>query len=870
MLPQVSGQAMLPLCASSAMSQYSVPAFQLSLPLLPRSSSKLPFSFCFPPLNPSSPPSSTPPPAVISLPLDTDLENPNRSVAVRSRLSQLCKEGQTEFARRLFDALPRPIPTILWNALLIGYVCNSMPDDALRLYHLMNSTSKACSDHYTYSSVLKACADSRRLRLGQSIHCRILRRSPTRPTNRVLNNSLLNMYASALDPHHVFVVDAVRLLFDRMPKRNVVSWNTLIGWYVRSRRPAVALEQFRRMIETGIRPSPVSFVNVFPAAASIGSMEGFNYWPDLLYGMLIKFGSEYVANVFVVSSAIFMYSERSDVQSAWRIFDCAAEKNIQVWNTMIGCYVQNACYQEALALFLQVLESVEVVADDVTFLASLMAISGLQENALGQQVHAYLIKENTTKPLSLILNNALMVMYSRCDDVISALDVFCLMSERDIVSWNTMVSAFVQKGRNFEGLRLVYEMHKAGLTADSVTVTALLSAASNLGSLSVGKETHGYLIRHGIAFEGMLSYLIDMYAKSGCVETAGRIFEGDEFDERDQVTWNAMIAGYMHNKNLDRAVSLFCKMLGGNCFPNHVTISLILPACDPIEGIQTGKQIHGFAIRQDLDDNVFVGTALVDMYSKCGGITFADKVFNFMKEKNRVTYTTMLSGFGQHGLGERALSLFKNMQSLDIKPDALTFVALISACSYSGLIDEGLAVFESMEEYGIVATTEHYCCVVDLLGRAGRVEKAYEFVRDLGDSGNHVGIWGSLLAACKLHGKYELGKLVSRRLFDMENENENGIAGYHVLMSNVYAAEGRWDGVHRVRQEMKGKGLIKEPGSSWIEVRDASHRFMSRDKNHPESDQIHAMLDRLALDMRSSVDKHDSSDLTYEISDLDL
>ncbi|KAH0456669.1 hypothetical protein IEQ34_014576 [Dendrobium chrysotoxum] len=282
-------------------------------------------------------------------------------------------------------------------------------------------------------------------------------------------------------------------------------------------------------------------------------------------------------------------------------------------------------------------------------------------------------------------------------------------------------------------------------------------------------------------------------------------------------------------------------MLGGNCLPNHVTISLILPACDPIEGIQAGKQIHGFAIRQHLDNNVFVGTALVDMYSKCGGITFADKVFNFMKEKNRVTYTTMLSGFGQHGLGERALSLFKSMQSLGIKPDALTFVALISACSYSGLIDEGLAVFESMEEFGVVATTEHYCCVVDLLGRAGRVEKAYEFVRDLGDSGNHVGIWGSLLAAC-----------------------------YHVLMSNVYAAEGRWDGVHRVRQEMKGKGLIKEPGSSWIEVRDASHRFMSRDKNHPESDQIHAMLDGLALDMRSSVDKHDSSDLTYEISDLDL
>ncbi|XP_020576082.1 pentatricopeptide repeat-containing protein At3g22150, chloroplastic [Phalaenopsis equestris] len=849
------------------MTQYWVQAIRLPPPLHPHSCSKPLFSVGFPPRNSSSPPSLTPPAAELSRPLDPDLENPNRSGrsnALRSRLSQLCKEGRIELARRLFDALPRPIPTILWNAILIGYVCNSYPDDALRLYQLMNSDSDARSDHYTYSSVLKACADSRRLRLGQSLHCRILRCSPTTPTNRVLNNSLLNMYASALDTHHLLVVDAVRLLFDRMPKKNVVSWNTLIGWYVRSGRPAIALDQFRRMVEAGIRPSPVSFVNVFPATVSAASVKGSNYWPDLLFGMLIKFGIDYVANVFVLSSAIFIYSERSDIQSARLIFDCAVEKNVQVWNTMIGGYVQNACYEEALALFLQVLESDEVVADDVTFLASLMAISQLQDDGLGRQVHAYLIKENS-KALPLILNNALMVMYSRCDDVKSAFDVFGLMLERDIVSWNTMISAFVQKDLNFEGLRLVHEMHKAGLIADSVTVTALLSAASNLGSLSVGKETHGYLIRQGIEFEGMLSYLIDMYAKSGCVETAGRIFDANDCDERDQVTWNAMIAGYMHNENLDRALSLFRNMLGRNCLPNHVTISLILPACDPIEGIQAGKQIHGFAIRQHLDTNVFVGTAIIDMYSKCGGIISADKVFNFMKEKNRVTYTTMLSGFGQHGLGERALSLFEDMQSLGIKPDAVTFVAIISACSYSGLIDEGLAVFESMEAFGIVATTEHYCCVVDLLGRAGRVEKAYEFVRYLGESGNQVGIWGSLLAACKLHGKYELGKLVSRRLFDMENQNENGSAGYHVLMSNVYAEEGRWDGVRRLRQEMKGRGLMKEPGSSWIEVRDASHRFMSRDKDHPESDRIHAMLDGLASDMRSSAEKNDGFTLTYDL-----
>lgn len=757
--------------------------------------------------------------------------------------------------------------------MLIGYICNSMPDDALRLYHLMNHSScfpgsSIRSDHYTYSSALKACADSRRLLLGRSIHCRILRLSPAPPTNRVLNNSLLSMYASALDPCRASAVDHVRLLFDVMRKRNVVSWNTLIGWYVRSKRPGVAVDQFRQMLEAGTRPSAISFVNVFPAAASVGTGDGL---PDVLYGMLIKFGGDAIANVFVVSSAIFMYSETSDIRSARRVFDFSVEKNIEVWNTMIGGYVQNGRHEEALSLFLQVLQSDgnEIVADDVTFLASLMAASQLQDGGLGRQIHAYLIK-GSSEPLPLIISNALMVMYSRCDDVESALDVFYLMPEKDNVSWNTMISAFVQKDLNDEALLLVYEMQKEEISVDSVAVTALLSAASNLGCLRAGKETHGYLIRHEIEFEGMFSYLIDMYSKSGSVETARRIFDGDECEDgRDQVTWNAMIAGYMHSENLDGAVSLFRQLLARGNSPNHITVSLFLPACDPVGGILAGKQIHGFAVRQNLDSNVFVGTALVDMYSKCGGINYAEKVFDYMKEKNRVTYTTMISGLGQHGHGEKALLLFKEMQCLGIPPDAITFVGLISACSYSALVNEGLAVYESMKIFGVSATPEHYCCVVDLLGRAGRVEEAYNFVRDLGEKADHAGVWGALLSACKLHGKYELGKAVSRTLFDMENQNGNGGAGYRVLASNLHAAEGRWDGVHEMRKEMKARGLVKEPGSSWIEVRDGSHRFVSRDRIHPESDRINAMIQGLVLGMRSLDDIIDKSFAAHEEDNID-
>uniref|UniRef100_A0A6V7QX48 Pentatricopeptide repeat-containing protein n=1 Tax=Ananas comosus var. bracteatus TaxID=296719 RepID=A0A6V7QX48_ANACO len=372
---------------------------------------------------------------------------------------------------------------------------------------------------------------------------------------------------------------------------------------------------------------------------------------------------------------------------------------------MINGHVQNGQYVEAIDLFLQILGSEAVNADGVTFLSSLMAISQLQDVKLGQQVHAYLIKDNLSA-VPLIVRNALIVMYSRCGRVQSAFDLFCQMPKRDIVSWNTMITCFVQN--------------------------ALLSAASNLSSIRIGKETHGYLLRHGIQFEGMESYLVDMYAKSGCVETARQLFDGNSPPNRDQVTWNAMIAGYTQSGQTEQAITVFRAMLEEGWEPNAVTLSPLLSACDPVGGIQAGKQIHGFAIRHYLDDNVFVGTALVDMYSKCGDIFAAERVFEGMPVKNTVTYTTMLSALGQHGLGARALSLFHTMEKLGTKPDAVTFVAVISACSYSGLVDDGLAVYYSMEKFGIAATPEHHCCVVDLMGRAGRVEEAYEFVNSLG------------------------------------------------------------------------------------------------------------------------------------------
>uniref|UniRef100_A0ACD5UVE5 Uncharacterized protein n=1 Tax=Avena sativa TaxID=4498 RepID=A0ACD5UVE5_AVESA len=760
----------------------------------------------------------------------------SRTQLAATQVKKLCKQGRLEHARRLLlDALPRPPPTLLCNVLLIAYVAGALPDHALRLYALLNHAARppSRSDHYTYSCALTACARSRRLRLGRSVHAHLLRRARSLPDTAVLRNSLLNLYTSCARYRHGGV-DVVRRLFDAMPnsKRNVVSWNTLFGWYVKTGRPAEALEMFVRMLEDGVRPTPVSFVNVFPAAGS-----GDPSWPFLLYGLLIKHGVEYVNDLFVVSSAIAMFSEIGDVQSARMVFDRAAKKNIEVWNTMITGYGQNGWVSEAMDLFIQILGSKEVPPDVVTFLSAITAASQSQDGRLGQQLHCYLMKGMRSE-LPVILGNALVVMYSRCGNVQTAFELFDRLPEKDIVSWNTMVTAFVQNDFDLEGLLLVYQMQKSGFIPDTVTLTAVLSAASNTGDLQIGKQSHGYLIRHGIEDEGLESYLIDMYSKSGHIDIARKVFDAHG-DDRDEVTWNAMIAGYTQSGQPEQAVLAFRAMIQAGVEPTSVTLASVLPACDPVGGgVCAGKQIHSFALRHSLDTNVFVGTALVDMYSKCGEISAAEDVFGSMAEKSTVTYTTMISGLGQHGFGERALSLFYSMRDKGLKPDAVTFLAAMSACNYSGLVDEGLSLYRSMETFGLLATPQHHCCIVDLLAKGGRVDEAYDFLESLGEDGNFIAIWGSLLASCKAQGKMELAAWATEKVLNIEKQY--GHAGYNVLLSQLFAAEGNWSSADSLRKEMRLRRLTKKAGSSWIEVQSATLQDnpMERNQNNPENEHI--------------------------------
>ncbi|KAL5126127.1 Pentatricopeptide repeat-containing protein, chloroplastic [Glycine soja] len=735
-------------------------------------------------------------------PVPVEGGKPSRGISIRSRLSKLCQEGQPHLARHLLDTLPRA-STAVWNTVIIGFICNHMPLEALQLYAEMKSTPCTPSDCYTFSSTLKACSLTQNLMTGKALHSHLLR---SQSNSRIVYNSLLNMYSSCLPPQSQH--DYVLKVFAVMRKRNVVAWNTLISWFVKTHRHLHALRAFATLIKTSITPSPVTFVNVFPAV------------PDpktalMFYALLLKFGADYVNDVFAVSSAIVLFSDLGCLDHARMVFDRCSNKNTEVWNTMIGGYVQNNCPLQGVDVFVRALESEEAVCDEVTFLSVISAVSQLQQIKLAHQLHAFVLKNLAATPV--IVVNAIMVMYSRCNFVDTSFKVFDNMSQRDAVSWNTIISSFVQNGLDEEALMLVCEMQKQKFPIDSVTMTALLSAASNMRSSYIGRQTHAYLIRHGIQFEGMESYLIDMYAKSRLIRTSELLFQQNCPSDRDLATWNAMIAGYTQNELSDKAILILREALVHKVIPNAVTLASILPACSSMGSTTFARQLHGFAIRHFLDENVFVGTALVDTYSKSGAISYAEN-----NTREEFCYI-------HHNDNE-----------------------LWSAWNgYSGLVEEGLHIFEYMDElHKIKPSIEHYCCVADMLGRVGRVVEAYEFVQRLGEDGNAIEIWGSILGACRNHGYFELGKFIAEKLLNMETEKR--IAGYHVLISNIYAEEGEWEKVDRVRNQMKEKGLQKEMGCSWVEIAGHVNFFVSRDEKHPQSGEIYYILDKLTMGMKDA------------------
>eukprot|EP01018_Ginkgo_biloba_P001343 Gb_25869 [translate_table: standard] len=738
------------------------------------------------------------------------------------------KYGNLLDARRVFDHMPER-DVISWTVIIAAYPKLGYSEESLALFHQMQRTGIQ-PNRFTFASVLPSCANLEALERGMEIHNHIVRSGFQ--CDLSVGNALVDMYAKCRS------IETARIVFDKMPQRDVVSWNTLLAGYLHNRQVHEGLKLFVKMPERNV----VSW-NVMIAGYA---QNGHPYEAMKLFEKMTEW------NVISWNSMIAGYAQNGYVDEALKLFQKMPERNVVSWNALIAGYAQNGYYEEALELFKR-MQLVNMKPNSKTFVSVLPACAGLTDLEQGNAIHEEVIRIGCQSDVS--VGNALVDMYAKCGVTKNARHVFDEMTRRDTVSWNAMIAGYAQNGNIDEALRLFQkmpspnvvswtamiagcaqngfskealrvfrQMQLVGVKPNAKTFASVLPACSNLATLDQGKEIHEEIIINEIQSDVFVgSALVDMYAKCERIESARYLF--DKMSERNVVSWNAMIAGYAQSGQGEEALKLFRQMHLAGVKTNSKTYTSVLSACASLTALEQGKEIHGEIIRSGIQSELFAGSALVDMYAKCGSIENARYVFDKLHRRDLVSWNAMIAGYAMHGCGKEALNIFEQMQHYATDPDHVTLVGVLSACCHAGLVDEGRQYFDCMDQYyHITPAMEHYGCIVDLLGRAGHLDEAQDFINKMPIKPDAT-TWGCLLGACKIHKNLELGERVAEYLFELDPKN----AASYVLLSSIYAEAGRWDDIENVRKMMRDSQVKKKPGCSWIEINKQVHVFLAGD-----------------------------------------
>ncbi|KAF8405479.1 hypothetical protein HHK36_010385 [Tetracentron sinense] len=471
--------------------------------------------------------------------------------------------------------------------------------------------------------------------------------------------------------------------------------------------------------------------------------------------------------------------------------------------------------------------------------ALLCAISACSSISNCRFIHARAIK--SVKYSHGFIGDRLVAAYVKFGCMDDARRLFVEMPDKDLVSWNSMISLHSRRGDVSESLNVFCVMRsEMGMKANEVTLISILPACADMRALNEGKYIHGYAVKSGIASETkVVNSLINMYGKCGSVDAAWQLFEAMQV--KNLVSWNSIVSIYTQSGFADEGISLFNLMRNAGIKPDRATLVTLLQACADLAAEKQAKAIHGYILSCGFNTDFAVTTVLISVYAKSGRLHDSNEVFGEMKYPDRIAWTAMLAGYAMHGHGREAIEVFDLMVKEGVSPDHVTFTHLLSACSHSGLVKEGKKYFELMSKvYGIEPRVDHYSCMVDLLGRSGLLKEAIGLIESMPIKPN-AGVWGALLGACRIYHSIELGKEVAERLFALDPWDPRN----YIVLSNMYSASGLWRDASRVRALMKERGLRKKPGCSFIEHRNKVHRFVVGDRSHPESEEIYSKLEEL-------------------------
>ncbi|KAF3778496.1 Pentatricopeptide repeat-containing protein [Nymphaea thermarum] len=714
-----------------------------------------------------------------------------------------------------------------WNLLIKEYTKKGLHEDGIRVFMEMMDLG-VLPDKYTLPCVIQAFTCCQNLRLGRQIHGYVLKMGAG--SDIFVNNSLLAMYCKCSSMKNASNV------FKGMPKRDVVSFNTLIAGFDESGKPLEALGMLNVMYLGGVKPNLLTCLAALSACAS---------YKLLIHGREIHafaLRNGFVNNEFLTSATIHMYMKCGNWCTAERVFCADSLKNVVSYNIMMSGYVDNRCAMKAMMLFFEMLMH-GIEPDSATMVALVASCSELLDLELGRQIHSQVVKHgmHTLKEIE----TSLIDMYCKCGKAEIGLHLFEKSPNKNLVMWGCIIEGCAQSGQGYKSLDLLRKLHLSGGRADLLAILSGLRVCSSLKHRYFGIELHGFSIK--MAYESDVfigGALTDMYSKCGDIDAARKVFL--RLPMKDVISWNAIIAGSLQNGDAELALKCFWDMQAENVSANSVTIACVLAACSHLSLLFYCQQIHGYVLRNGLDSNVLVCNSLISSFARCGGIQHAWAVFRNMPSKDDTSWNSMLLGFGMHGLTDRSLDLFRKMKESGVKPNHTTFAAILSSCSHAGRVEEGWKHFESMKDYGLTPMVEHYTCMVDLLGRAGWLKQAVDLIRQMPSEPDPV-VWGSLLGSCKVHRDDNLANYVANRLFELDSEN----VGYHVLLSNIYADFGRWEAVNSIRAHAKEVGLKKKPGCSWIEVGNEVHVFTAKDRSHCQLEEIYSVINSLTENMKS-------------------